>query len=101
MQLVIKEIGFWGRDVFLFDEEKNICLVNNERKDVNVPRIMQDLLNILCGANSAMVDNRVLDGSTFQIEIHKNGKKREYLFKNSFPKNFDTFTRILGGLKEC
>ena len=101
MQLIIKEISLWDSDVFVFDEEQNICLVNNERKNIEVPQTIQGLLNILCGASTTMVDNSVIDGTTFQIEIIKEGKKREYLFKNSFPKNFSKFIRILGGLKEC
>ena len=101
MQLVIKVFSFCGDDTFIFDEEKQICLVNGNKKDINVSKTMQSLLNVLNGAKKIMVNNGVLDGSVFDISIFKNGKSTNYCFKNSFPKDFYIFSEILGGLKEC
>lgn len=99
MQLIIKEISLGDVNTFAFDEDKQICLANGNVKEINVASTMQSLLNVLCGAEQAMVNNRVIDGITYEITILKNGETRNYYFKNSFPRGFAHFAEILGGLR--
>lgn len=99
MQLIIKEISLGNVNTFAFDEDKQICLVNGNVKEINVASTMQSLLNVLCDAEQAMVNNRVIDGITYEITILKDSQIRNYHFKNNFPKGFAHFTEILGGLR--
>ena len=101
MKLIINELSFGDSITYFFDEEKQLCFINEEQKSVDVIKTMQDLLNILCGAKTRMVNKQVLDGGRYDITILNGDKQRKYYFQNSYPKNFDKFIEILGGLKKC
>ena len=99
MQLIINEFSCGNVYKYFFDAEKKVCFVNNESKNIDVETTMQKLLNVLCGAETKMENNSIIDGNTFEIQIIKGESMRNYHFKNSFPKGFFEFTKILGGLK--
>ena len=101
MRMIIKISSLGSEDIIAFDEEKKACVVNGERKDINVEVCMQEILNVLAGANEVMVDEFIIDGTTYIFDIEKNGKTRRYYFKNAFPKGFESIVNIIGGLKRC
>ena len=101
MRMIIKISSLGSEDIIAFDEEKKACVVNGERKDINVEVCMQEILNVLCSAEEVMVDESITDGITYTFTIEKNGKIREYYFKNAFPKGFEDIVNIIGGLKRC
>lgn len=96
--MIIRVLTLGSEDIIAFDEEKKACVVNGERRDINVEVCMQEILNVLCSAEEVMVDESVVDGITYTFTIEKDKKTRDYYFKNAFPKGFYKISDIIGGL---
>ena len=101
MRMVVEIFGVGTQEVLAIDEEKSICNFNGKLIKVDVPKILQEILNVLAGANEVMVDEFIIDGTTYIFDIENNGKTRRYYFKNAFPKGFESIVNIIGGLKRC
>lgn len=102
MKITIEENSFFSpKSTIVFDDEKDICLVDNVPFITDVKKDMQVILDCLCGAPLKMVDDGVLDGVSYVIKIEKNNETREYVFVNKFPQGFNNVFDIIGRLEKC
>ena len=84
-------------NTIIYDDEQNLCLLNDKSVKTDVKRDMQTILDVLAGAPREM-SMPVMDGGGCRIKIEKNGETRVYRYSNSYPKGFNKVWETIGGL---
>lgn len=95
MQIVIR-LGSMSQNLNIkVDDEKSIFLLNGKPKDVDIDKFVMRLQVIIASWDLMMVNNSIVDGSWYQIDIKLGNKTRKYVGKNAFPLNYDEFINLI------
>jgi hypothetical protein len=81
------------------NDEKEIFLVNNKHKNVDIDEFIMKLQSIISSWQLVMEDNAVIDGGWYNIKIKSGDKVRNYIGKNAFPINYDAFIELINGVR--
>ena len=95
MQIVIR-LGSMSQNLNIkVDDEKSIFLLNGKPKDVDIDKFVMRLQVIIASWDFMMVNNSIVDGSWYQIDIKLGNKTRKYVGENAFPLNYDEFINLI------
>ena len=87
----------------IMDKERNICLLNNKYKDINIQSLLDDIERIISSWEDKNEENKlVLDGSSLEIHYLNNNDDLIHLKYNdlSMPKNAIKLYSIMEALNE-
>lgn len=95
MQIVIR-LGNIAQNLNIkIDDEKSIFLLNGQPKDVDIDKFVMKLQVIIASWDLEMIDNTIVDGTWYEIDMKLGNKTRKYVGKNAFPLNYDEFISLI------
>ena len=68
---------------------------NGEKKNIDVMTFATKFILIVSTWPKELIDENIIDGFTCKIEIQDKEQTQNYFIKNSYPKNFSDFTKLL------
>lgn len=81
----------------ILDKIKKEFIINNIKKEFNED-IFNKLLNIISLWKNKYINDKIIDGIIYNINIYTDEGKENIILKNDFPLNFYDFLNILGEL---
>lgn len=95
MQIIISFGSSISQTVIKIDDAKPLFLVNDKPKDIDINRFIMRMQSIISSWQYTMINNRIIDGSWYDIKIKSGDNKRHYVGKNAYPQNYDEFISLL------
>ena len=100
MQILIR-LGNMAENLTIkIDDEKSIFLVNKEKKDVNITDFIMRLQIIVASWQPVMIDDSIIDGSWYEVEMKMGDKTRKYIGRNAFPLDYNSFIQLINEVAE-
>ena len=95
MQIIISLGNISNQTVIKIDDENALFLVNERPKKVDINRFIMRMQSIISSWQYTMINNRIIDGSWYDIKIKSGDNKRHYVGKNAYPQNYDEFISLI------
>lgn len=83
------------------DTKTNTCLLNGYKKAINTYDFTDKLCSIVLGWHSEYINENILDGESFFVEIEDENMTKKYVGKNSYPYNYNEFLKLVKGVIIC
>ena len=100
MKIVIRLRSMTESLTIKIDDEKSIFLVNEKKKEVDIDDFVMRLQVILVSWEPFMINDSILDGSWYEVEMKLGDKTRKYIGKNKFPSNYTDFIELINEVAE-
>lgn len=71
----------------------------NKSKDINF-NVIENILNIVCLWDYKYLNNNIIDGNRYEINIYTTKGVDRYIGINSYPKGYDKLVKMVGELYE-
>lgn len=97
MKILVTLTNLYNSIALKLDCEKNEATLNGKQIKLNVPIFSSKLLSIVSSWDNKMINDMVLDGISYSVEINKDGKRYKYEGRNDFPDNYNEFISLLRG----
>lgn len=81
----------------VLDNIKRKFIINGLQKEFNED-LFNKLLNTMALWKNKYINNKIIDGVIYNIDIYTEKEKENIIIKNDFPLNFNDFLNILGEL---
>lgn len=95
---MVKVIEIKYKDNFIVLNNINkVFIINKIKKEFN-EEIFNKLLNIMSLWKNEYLNNEIIDGFSFIIDIYTEKEEERIIIKNEFPSNFHEFLNIIGEL---
>lgn len=85
------------RKFIILDKKNQVFVINGIQKEFN-DNLFNKLLNTMSLWKHEYLNNEIIDGMNFIIDIYMDKKKERIIIKNEFPSNFQDFLNIIGEL---
>ena len=100
MQIVIKLGSMTESLTIKIDDEKSVFLVNGKKKEVDIDKFIMRLQVIIASWDLVMIDDSIIDGSWYEIDMKLGNKTRKYIGKNKFSLNYGKFIELINEVAE-
>lgn len=100
MQIVIRLGNINNNLNIKIDDEKSIFLLNGQPKEVDIDKFVMRLQIILASWEPVMINDNIIDGSWYEVEMKLGVKTRKYIGKNEFPLNYGKFIELINEVVE-
>ena len=87
----------YQRKFIILDKKNQVFVINGIQKEFN-DNLFNKLLNTMSLWKHEYLNNEIIDGMNFIIDIYMDKKKERIIIKNEFPSNFQDFLNIIGEL---
>ena len=101
MKIDIKITSIAENILLQIDDEKNIVLYNNERKNIDAKKLSSQICLLVVSWKHTYINNSIIDGESFEITIHETDKDVVYSGRNSFPYDYEELKNLLLEVKNA
>ena len=100
MKIVIRLRSMTEILTIKIDDEKSIFLVNEKKKEVDIDKFVRRLQVIVASWEPFMINDSILDGVWYEVDLKEGNKIRKYVGKNKFPSNYREFIELINEVAE-
>lgn len=87
----------YKNNFIVLDRINKVFVINKIKKEFD-EKLFSNLLNTISLWKHEYINNEIIDGFSFIIDIYFEKTKERILIKNEFPSNFQEFLNIIGEL---
>lgn len=99
IKIIIKSA--FERQEIEIDTKTNTCLLNGSKKVINTYDFADKLCLLVLGWNSEYVNENIIDGESFLVEIEDENTTKKYVGKNAYPYNYNKFLKLVMEVIKC
>ena len=101
MNIFIKVQSLTKTTELSIDTELGTCICNGVSKSIDTMSFLTKLQTIIAPWQYEMVNDGVIDGESYTIELRLPKKLRRYIGRNRFPLNYGDFKSLLSEVENA